>query len=113
MTVDVPAEFPCIKCGLCCRHKALVGQWDLPWDRERECCANLTEEGLCSVYEKRPPGCRISWAMGVNMSVGLTRLQAYNFQAAVCNMLLTQAGREEEIPLLGMENVPEPEEGTK
>lgn len=40
---------PCVRCGFCCRQGPCgYGHWD----RERKCCAHLTEDSLCGLYDE-------------------------------------------------------------
>ena len=49
-------NFPCIKCGLCCKK---VGILDKSLDRGDGACKHLSEDNLCTIYNDRPRICRI------------------------------------------------------
>lgn len=49
-------EYPCDKCGACCRKVGLVEEMK-KYDRGDGVCKYLTEDNLCSIYDNRPKIC--------------------------------------------------------
>ncbi len=50
-------DFPCDKCGLCCRNISMIPQLK-EFDDGTGVCKYL-RENLCSIYEKRPAICNV------------------------------------------------------
>ena len=49
-------EFPCDKCGLCCKMLHLLDEMK-EYDRGDGVCRYLTDDNLCSIYDNRPELC--------------------------------------------------------
>ncbi len=49
-------EFPCDKCGLCCKRLDLIEEMK-EYDRGDGVCMYLTKDNLCSIYDNRPTIC--------------------------------------------------------
>ena len=96
-------NFPCTKCGLCCKQLAntLSNQHSLPQKvqdllsifpyrpKPDGSCPKLTEDGLCSVYDSRPIICNIKLAAQVlNHDI----MDWYQINAENCNNLINNAG---------------------
>lgn len=60
-------KYPCVKCGYCCRKT--VCPFGV-WDNENQRCVFLTENNLCSQYDKikKRPDASISPAFGTGCS---------------------------------------------
>jgi len=96
-------EYPCIKCGLCCKRvnkavenmKLMFGEVDFPykWD-ETGRCEMLDENNLCKVYETRPLMCNVN---RFGELIGVNEIEFFNLNIDACNLLLSQAGRQERI----------------
>ena len=96
-------NFPCTKCGLCCKQLAntLANQHSLPQKlqdllsifpyrpKPDGSCPKLTEDGLCSVYESRPIICNIKLSATLyNHDI----TDWYRINADNCNNLIEKAG---------------------
>ncbi len=96
-------EFPCTKCGLCCKH---IGETlanidklhpklqdlliNFPYEAKPDgSCSMLTDEGLCSVYDHKPIVCSIKYTA---ILLGHDITDYYRISAEYCNHLITQAG---------------------
>jgi Fe-S-cluster containining protein len=80
-------SFPCTRCGLCCRrvnnHKRYKHL-----DRGDGVCRNLIESNnLCSIYEQRPPECRIDFMYDKLYSAIMTQQEYYDLNLAACGVL--------------------------
>ena len=99
-------EFPCTKCGQCCRNldRTLKSDYNnvilnelrdsFPYKPSEDgSCEMLTEDGLCSVYETRPNFCNITKA---GLLLGITDLNLlYSTFADSCNKLIRESGLNE------------------
>jgi Fe-S-cluster containining protein len=81
-------KFPCTSCGACCRRVHLVPGWPKEYLKEDGSCIHL-DNNLCSIYEFRPPICRIGFSLA---SSGLTELQYKIKTAEICNTLMKEDG---------------------
>lgn len=54
------SDFPCTKCGACCRRAGQFPGFPEPVD-EDGVCVHLTENNECGIYEDRPDVCRINY----------------------------------------------------
>ena len=62
-------EFKCEKCGLCCKKVN---------------CMYLTEENLCSIYEKRPLVCNVDKGYEVFFSKVMSKEQFNKLNSKIC-----------------------------
>ncbi len=100
-------EFPCTKCGLCCKHvgdvlsqnsieyktsptviKDLINSFPYKVNEDGS-CSMLTEEGLCKVYENRPIICNVR--LGAKL-LNIPLKDWYKDRAKGCNDLIRKAG---------------------
>tara|TARA_R100000781_G_scaffold7089_1_gene6955 strand:+ start:871 stop:1287 length:417 start_codon:yes stop_codon:yes gene_type:complete len=96
-------DFPCTKCGLCCKNIAnlYLNKPNLPLvlrdlidvfpykTKPDGSCSKLTDDGQCSVYDSRPIICNIK----LSASLLNTDLQQfYRINADYCNSLIQKAG---------------------
>ena len=51
-------DFPCTKCGACCRVAGYVPELAHLANSDGA-CMHLTRENLCAIYENRPRICRV------------------------------------------------------
>ena len=100
-------DFPCTKCGECCRQIANLTNpsnpnfksfptaiQDLisifPYESKPDgSCSMLDDNGLCSVYDSRPIICNIKLAAQL---FNLPILEYYRMNATYCNYLIDKAG---------------------
>lgn len=97
------ADFPCIKCGLCCRKieiavqatKEIEGMPEFPykWDETGK-CEMLDENEMCKVYDNRPLLCSVDRMMN---KFGIDKTLFYNLNIQSCNKILEEAGRPERL----------------
>jgi len=74
-------EFPCNKCGLCCR---LVRFIDPNWPtRPDGACVHLSVDNRCEIYTTRPRICRVD----ENLPPGVTVERWYDLNSEVCKEL--------------------------
>ena len=61
-------QFPCTKCGACCRFTFGLKRFGLKV-KEDGSCVHLGKDDLCEIYETRPAVCRVSldWAKEAEM----------------------------------------------
>ena len=69
----------CQKCGACCRSPFTKFWLPELWDEEKQRCINLTEDNLCSVYDKRPDRCNSKFIVDIP--------RAEEFQEIWCEFL--------------------------
>ena len=50
------SEFPCDRCGCCCRRVNLVDEMKI-FDRGDGVCKYLNDKNECSIYDNRPDIC--------------------------------------------------------
>ena len=74
-------DFPCTRCGLCCREYAHFFAPALPVTKEG-LCSHQEESGECGIYEDRPGFCRVGES-------------SWEYQAAFCNKLQEKHGFDE------------------
>lgn len=94
-------SFPCIKCGLCCRHVDVAVEtsgleFPYKWD-ETGRCEMLGENDLCKVYESRPLLCNIDRFI---QEYGLDEKETYNANISCCNEFLKEDNRTERIDFI-------------
>ena len=91
--------FPCTRCGACCQQPEAIG---LP-AKEDGSCLHLTDELLCSIYDTRPPICRVM----DSCPTGVSEKQWVDFNAAACNLMVRRDGLGKEyLVQLGDREVP-------
>lgn len=86
-------DFPCTKCGACCRRITRV---DPSWPkREDGACFFLREDDSCGIYEERPLLCRVNALLpdGVDMA------DWHNLNATICNMWQEEDGMDKKYRL--------------
>lgn len=78
-------EFPCTKCGACCRRASNFPDFPEPTD-EDGVCVHLQDDNTCGIYEDRPDVCRIKYVkrffpdMSEEEYLEATRKMCNNFQ---------------------------------
>lgn len=92
MSTKPRTEFPCTRCGACCRVAAMLPGFPEP-TTESGRCVHLTGDDLCSIYEDRPEVCRIN-AMWEKQNT-LTLREYHRVAAATCNDLMRAQGMDE------------------
>jgi len=99
-------EFPCTKCGCCCRKierlKAylsddILDPFYFPYKIEGGC--EMLRDNLCSVYEKRPLLCNIMKLIKFHLDKAdfcghktLTEKEYVNLQIGYCNAMMNEEG---------------------
>ena len=84
-------QFPCTRCGLCCRN---VRNHELyrHLDRGDDVCRNLIEtNNLCSIYQQRPPECQIDSMYDRFYSATMSQAAYYEINLKACNVLAAEA----------------------
>lgn len=90
-------NFPCIRCGLCCRKINVVVEAGIkfPYKYNKDGkCEMLGDDNLCLVYDSRPLICNIE-KMALNEKMG--KINYYNKNIDGCNLLLLEDGRTERL----------------
>lgn len=88
-------EFPCARCGQCCRN-VNQHEWYHHLDRGDGVCHLLSEEsGLCTIYEKRPNICRIDGMYEKFFVADMSRGRFYTETLTACRKLRSLQGRED------------------
>lgn len=105
-------SYGCTGCSLCCRKVGEVIESvkdvenptpfvkafkDFPYKAdETGACEKLDKDGNCTVYENRPPVCRIPWMFKEFYKPdGVTRKEYYLAEAKKCNELIREHGLDE------------------
>ena len=99
-------EFPCTKCGLCCKLIGITFDTNssyyknsplsiqtlidhFPYDINSDnSCSMLSKDGLCTVYENRPIICNAE--LGAKL-LNIPESQFFKMLADNCNTLITNA----------------------
>ena len=100
-------DFPCTKCGLCCKHvaevldhdsleyqtaptviKDLIDRFPYPTNPDGS-CSMLTSDGLCKIYDDRPIICNVK--LGAQL-LNVPLKEWYQNRAQGCNDLISKAG---------------------
>lgn len=90
----MPNNFPCNKCGLCCRRINLVLEL-AEYDLGNGVCKYL-KDNLCSIYEHRPEICRVDVMYSLNYANQYSKEEFYRLNLIVCRRLQDKAGMSEE-----------------
>jgi len=103
-------KFPCTSCGQCCKnvHRLLGVTYDnpifndlidrFPYKTNKDgSCEMLTDEGLCSVYDKRPLLCNLRLS---SLLLGLPDDGWMQMHADECNKMIDEAGLDEKFKVL-------------
>jgi len=78
-------EFPCSKCGLCCKILKDIKVNNFPYIiDETGKCEKLTDDNLCSVYDNRPFICNIE---EVTERIGINKSEFYKLNIEMCNKI--------------------------
>ena len=84
-------DFPCTKCGLCCKH---VDRSDetIFLDRGDGTCKNFdVSTNICSIYESRPDICRVDRQFVLRYSSEITWEDFIYLNIQVCEQLAIEA----------------------
>ncbi len=80
-------EFPCNKCGACCRNVHLAKETN-HLDRGDGVCMNYDEKTrLCLIYSSRPEICRVEMAYEAHYHKKMTWSEYVNENLMVCKIL--------------------------
>lgn len=79
-------NFPCTKCGACCRRAYLLPYFQYT-NLETGCCSKL-ENNLCSIYKDRPFICQINESKKIFFSRNLKKY--YKLNALMCNSFIIE-----------------------
>lgn len=88
-------EFPCTKCGACCRR---AGKRGLMPSKEDGSCIHLLPDNTCSIYTHRPPICNVHdmfdiWDTSLKLrEQGYTREEYYAVNSEKCNEMMDEDG---------------------
>jgi len=95
-------DFPCSGCGACCRRVGMALKHSkefkdqFPYGSKKDgSCEKLNKEGQCSVYNSRPDICRVDVTYKKKWSKIMSRKEAYNLEAKVCNSFIKEDGLDE------------------
>ena len=91
-TKEEKISFNCTSCGACCRRIWAVDNFPHPI-REDGSCSMLTEDNKCSIYDKRPPVCRVSDMYEKHKKeYGVSRKEYYQINNLLCNEFIEEDG---------------------
>jgi Fe-S-cluster containining protein len=82
-------QIDCTGCpGLCCRQTAALHTANLPVTSEGH-CAHLGEDSRCTIYETRPPICRVGHLFPLLQSIGAasTMNEYMDLNVSICDRL--------------------------
>lgn len=94
----VVKEFPCTKCGACCRMVGHISKhinkdlFPAEWILPDGSCKNLTKENTCGVYKDRPNVCNIRKISQLTNMNEKQRDYFYHENAIMCNTLMDKMG---------------------
>lgn len=98
METPILNKFICKKCGACCRN---VGRWRYNSKKLSELlgveivfpnkdingiCEYLTEDNICSIYERRPNACRTEYIFSLLKKIGLSDEEIILMQKQSCTI---------------------------
>ena len=83
--MEKKVEFPCDRCGECCRHIERILQLKY-FDRGDGVCKYL-DGNLCSIYKNRPDICRVDKMYEQYFYNQYTREEFYRLNVLACNAL--------------------------
>ncbi|HAT41068.1 MAG TPA: zinc/iron-chelating domain-containing protein [Rheinheimera sp.] len=80
-------QFPCNKCGQCCRNVHLAVE-TRPLDRGDGCCVHLdTSSNECTIYDSRPDICRVDVQYQTNYQHQYSWDEFVSLNVQVCDYL--------------------------
>ncbi|WP_302054282.1 YkgJ family cysteine cluster protein [Macrococcoides canis] len=84
-------NFPCDKCGLCCKSLHMSKEYD-DLNRGDGICIHLDlESNLCLIYDERPEKCNVS-KMYLHYKNILNEEEYINMNAEACKILKQRKG---------------------
>ncbi len=82
-------EFPCSKCGACCRRAGLIPDFPEPVHKDNS-CTHLLDDNSCAIYEDRPDICSVDKVR--KYFPFLTEKEYVNATIQVCNEMIDADG---------------------
>lgn len=80
-------EFPCNRCGACCRNVHLASETQF-LDRGDGCCKHYDDHTqLCSIYTERPSICRVDEQYSLNYQKIMRWSDFVNLNIEACKKL--------------------------
>lgn len=96
-------QFPCTKCGCCCKIVALIPQL-MHLKGLDGVCIHYSEEIGCTIYDDRPLICNFE-KVHLDVAPDVTQEQFYAVTALACNVLIHIAGKQDKLINLEQFNV--------
>lgn len=90
------SDFPCSKCGACCRRAGLLPDFPFQTD-ENGVCEHLTPENECEIYAERPDLCNIGTLYRQKYADLLTLAKYYYLNALLCNKFMDEDGTDPDL----------------
>ena len=83
-------EFPCTKCGLCCRSLHLAEELRFLDRGDGTCRYFSIENNLCTIYEDRPEICRVKYQYQQNYKEFYSWEEFVEKNVEICNQLVEE-----------------------